>query len=117
MINQTCLTAPTSVPVEVTTHEASEPSLGTCRVLPTGQVGELADDEALEAMPVTATTQNANVAIARTAVATRTRRPFLEPEFRAREIVMPTCYPDGRRGWVTGRCRFRDDLVVAFPGE
>ena len=46
MINQTCLTAPTGVPVDVITHCACElePPFGSCSELPAGQVVETAAD-------------------------------------------------------------------------
>ena len=47
MINHTCLIPPTGVPVEEMTHCASDsdPPRGTCRVLPNGQVVELAYED------------------------------------------------------------------------
>ena len=50
MINQTCLTAPTGVPVDVITHCACEldPPFGSCSELPAGQVVETAADDAGE---------------------------------------------------------------------
>ena len=88
MINQTCFTAPTGVPVAVITHWSVPPPAGTCRVLPAGQVAGAADEEAVAAIPVTATTQTAIIPTEAVTVAARTRRRFLGSEIRGREIFM-----------------------------
>ena len=59
MISQTCLMAPTGVPVAVMTHWAPPPPVeGASRLLPAGQVaGALSDEDAVAPRPVTAAIQ------------------------------------------------------------
>jgi hypothetical protein len=74
MISQTCLIAPTGVPVDVMTHCAwpFDPPWGTCNELPAGQLvlGGAADDAVVPTIAVeTPTPESAIVAIAAAAIA------------------------------------------------